>query len=243
MTSNTPSVEANLYVQLGLQSEALWSKISVDFAGGPRGFTARQEEVVRDQQSVPEGMTDWQYEHLFISEESVAQRATPVEMPSASLEIIPDYLGWTPLPIVSARLKSFLEVEFPKGSQFFPFSYIDSETKQQIWPEFWFWLPTHKLNFRPQEKRSTKQNMRPQVWGALGGLDVTWEMYHNKVFQSFASQLPFWTTSPMFNEAVFRSDVYYRLKEKGISGFKEANSDNYLRQSPEDSVGFIQYAK
>lgn len=240
---DTVSVDADLYVLLGLQSEELWLGLQVNFADGPRSFAARHQEVVRELQILPEGMDDWRYEHIYISSEAVAKRATPVEVPTSSLALIPDTLGWSPLQIVSSRFKQFLETEFPDGSHFYPFSYRDSGTKEVKHPEFWFWLPKHKLNFKPHTKRSRDQCMRPNVWGVLGGLDTTWEMHHNKTFQHFVADLPYWTPSADFGEIVFRSDVYHRLKALGFTGFIEAKSDNYLRHTPEQSVGFIHYAK
>ena len=243
MATSQVSVDADLYVFLGIQSETLWGQIGVDFAGGPRSFVAREDEVVRDLQSLPKGLSDWRHEILSIKEEDVEARATPVAMRGSALKYVPDSLGWTPLQIVSGRLKAFLESEFPDGSMFYPFSFLSTETDQVEYPDFWFWLPKNFIYFRPAKKRGKDKLLRPQVWGSLGGLDTTWEMHHNTAFQEFVAQLPFWTPAPQFKQIVFRSDVYHRLKAQNFSGFVEADADNYLRQTPEQSVGYIHYVK
>lgn len=243
MATNEVRIGADLYVLLGLQSNKLWDVDKLNLVDAPRGFAARDDEVLREPQLVPEEMDDWRYEQVYIGPEDVAKRATPVEIPNSAVALIPDTLGWSPLQIVSSRFKNFLEAEFPSGGYFYPFSYRDGRTKEVKHPEFWFWLPKHKLNFKPRAKRSPDQNMKPSVWGVLGGLDTTWEMHHNKAFQNFVADLPYWTPSASFKEIVFRSDVYHRMKAHGFKGFVEANADNYLRHTAEQSVGFIHYAK
>lgn len=243
MATNQASVDADLYVLLSIEAEKLWSDLQINYSNRPRGFTARQEDVIRKPQSLPDQMSDWRYEHIYISPEAVSKRALPAEMRHDAVALVPDTLLWTPLRIASTRFKDFLETEFPDGSYFYPFSYRDADTKEVKQPDIWFWLPRNFLYFSPQEKRSHSKNMRPQVWGSLSGLDTTWEMHHNKVFQNFVADLPFWTASPRFAEITFRSDVYHRLKAEGFSGFVEADADNYLRHTPEQSVGFIHYDK
>ena len=243
MTSNSVSVEADLYVLVRLESEQFWQSLKRNPESRSLPIRARDDFVVRKAQQVPSGMSDWRYENISITPEIVAQRAIPRTMPATSLELIPDTLDWSPLRIVRTRFKDFLEAEFPDGSYFYPFSYRDAETKEVKHPDIWFWLPRHFLRFKPQEKRGRNQHMRSQVWGALSGLSTTWEMYHNKVFQSFVADLPFWTPSGSFKEVVFRSDVYHRLKAEGFTGFVEAEADNHLRHTPEQSVGYIQYGE
>ncbi len=242
MASNTINVEADLYVLLSLESEAVWGSLSLDKnESWPRSFIARQEEVTRRPQPVPPGMSDWRYELIEIDEAHVRQRAVPHTIPAESIELIPDTLLWHPIRIVSASLKSFLEKEFPGGGHFYPFFYRDAETGETKPAGFWYWLPRHYLDFVPKEKRGRDQLMRPQVWGSLCGQDTTWEMYHNKDFQNFASKLPYWTPSANFGEVVFRTDVYARLMSEGFSGFVGADADNYLRHTPEQSVGYIHF--
>lgn len=115
MANSQASVDADLYVLLGLQSEKIWDVDKLNLAVAPRSFAARQDEVQRKVQPLPDGMSDWRYEHIYISPEAVAERATPVELPDSALALIPDTLGWAPLQIVSTRFKDFLDGEFPDG--------------------------------------------------------------------------------------------------------------------------------
>ena len=85
--------------------------------------------------------------------------------------------------------------------------------------------------------------MRPQTWGSLSKMGTVWEMYHNKVFQKFIMKLPYWTGSPRFKEMVFRGDVYRQMRAAGFTGLYEAEADNYLRRTNEQTVGYIYFKK
>ncbi len=85
--------------------------------------------------------------------------------------------------------------------------------------------------------------MRPQTWGPLSGMDTAWEIYHNKVFQKFIMKLLYWTGSPRFTEMVFRGDVYRKMRAVGFTGLYEAEADNYLRHTNEETVGYIHFKK
>ncbi|KAE9630502.1 hypothetical protein [Parasedimentitalea maritima] len=241
MTTKPVSIDADLYVLVGLESEDLWRKISPRWADNAPFIFARHKEVLRKQQSLPPKLEGWRYEIIDVSDEDFRKKAIPHSLPAKNLEFIPDTFAWNPLRIVSTRFREFLESEFPEGSRFYPFAYHDPDTGAVQPAEFWFWLPRHYLIFRPKVKRGHDKFMTPQVWGAIGGQETTWEMYHNKDFQRFVEALPYWTASPSFNEVVFRKDVYHRIREAGFTGFYEANADNYLRHTPEQSVGFIQF--
>lgn len=245
MRTDAWSVDAELYVLLSLESEALWSSLDTKTHDSVRGrFAYREDEVIsREEQTLPPQMADWRYVHISIDEASVMARAASRTISANGLTNMPDTLGWNPLRLVSRRLRIFLEDAFPEGSMFFPFSSSNPAAEKSTPTEFYYWLPRHYLSFWPKPKREKHQWMRPQVWGALGGHDTTWEMYNNVTFQSFVTDLPFWTPSPTFGEIVFRSDIYKSIKAAGLTGFQEAPTDNYLRHTPDHSVGYIDFAK
>ncbi len=180
---------------------------------------------------------------VAIDAAAVTERAASRSISEAGLKHLPETLGWNPLRLIGARLRDFLEESFPQGSLFYPFFAIDRETGASKPANFFYWLPCHYLRFKPNPKRSSDQAMTPHVWGALGRQDTVWEMYHNKAFQAFVEELPFWTPSPNFNQCVFRADVYHSIKAASFTGFEEAAADNYLRHTPEQCVGYVHFAR
>ena len=182
MATKPVSIDADLYVLVGLESEGLWRKIAPGWAKDAPFIFARHKEVLREPQQLPPKLDGWRYEIVDVSDDDFSKRAIPHSLHLKSLESIPDTLTWNPLRIVSTRFKNFLETEYPDGSRFYPFSYRDADTDSVQSAELWFWLPRHYLIFRPKEKRGNDKLMRPQVWGALSDQDATWEMNNNKDF-------------------------------------------------------------
>lgn len=242
MTANARVVDADMYVLVG-SDETLWERLSHEWAAGKQNVTGRTESLVRNRQSLPSGLDDWIYELVDLPTENLAALALPDRLPSSSLSFIPDTCGWSPLRIVSTRLKEFLLEEDSEGGNFYPFNYVDAGTGKETAGDFWYWLPKRWLRFNPNSKRGPDQAQRHQAWGALGRQDVTWEISHNPNFQNFISQFPYWTPSPRFQEIVFRRDLYLKMKDHGFTGFNEAASDNYLRQTPDQTIGYINFDK
>jgi hypothetical protein len=236
-------VDANLYVVLGLESPELWERMDLRRVEGVRSnFAFREKEIVkREQQDLPSQMSDWRYMVVDIDADEVANRAASTIIATESLSLIPDTLGWTPLRMVRTAMRDILLEAFPDGSRFFPFFSENKDSKELEATDFWYWLPRRYLRFRPEVRRGRDQLMRPSVWGALGGQDTTWEMYHNTAFREFVADLPFWTASPTFNEIVFRPDTYRTLKAAGFTGLYESAADNYLRNTPEQCVGYVHF--
>ena len=243
MSENKVTVDADLYVLLASGDEALWARLNSRIQEGiPSKLAFREHDAVHRRHLIlPNSMPDWRHVQIAVDADEVERRAAARTISEEGLRHVPDTLDWAPLRVVSARFRECLEGFFPDGSQFFPFHTVDPKSGAQQRADFWYWLPRNYLAFKPKVKRNHEQLMRPRVWGTLGGQDVTWEMYHNTGFQEYVQALPFWTSSPTFNQVVFRRDLYYALKSSGFTGLEESAEDNYLRHTPEQCVGYIRF--
>jgi hypothetical protein len=245
MEHGVVSVEADLYVVLSLESEALWASLACELTEGVKSkFAFRERDIVLQEPiDLPDAMPDWYHCLVDIDPNDVVVRSTRRIIATEKLSLLPDTLDWSPLRLVSKRVRDFLITVFPDGSRFYPFLSKNASSNELEATDLFYWLPRHYLRFRPNPRRGSDQWMIPDVWGSLGGQDVTWEMFHNRAFQELAVELPFWTPSPSFGQIVFRRDVYKAIKESGFSGFCEAPAGNYLSHKPEHSVGYVHFKK
>ncbi len=231
---------ANLYVLVG-SDDAIWDKLKVGWAERKLKIDARNPDLIREVQAIPEDIRNWKYELVSFDADKFEQDITFHRISSQNIGYLPDTCDWNPLRIVSSRLRDFLEEEDPEGGLYYPFRYIEEESGSPLASDFWFWLPRRRLWFKPTETRGLDKQITYHTWGALGRQDTTWDMFNNKGFQKLVEEFPTWGPTVRMNDVVFRSDIHEKLKKTGFSGFNEASANNYLSQKPSDTVGYIYF--
>lgn len=236
--SRTASVSADLYVLVG-SDENVWPRINVKWNETGRRILRRSPEIIATPQPTP--LDEWVYESIDLTDEGFHTHFKPAELSGSNFVHLTDTIGWNPLRIVSSRLRSLLESLDIDGGRFFDFSYLDSETKEDVRAGYFFWLPRRYLRYKPKEKKQFAKPILPSVWGVLGKPDVTWEMKNNRLFRNFVSELPYWTAGPGFDQIVFRPDVFEKISALNLSGFNEAPAQNYLSREPHHTIGYIFY--
>jgi len=236
-----PSIDADGYALLG-SDDTVFERLNLKWNEKGRGLQARDAELKRAQQELPISLQDWRYETVSISDEDFQKYDVPNYLDPKSIKFIPDTLGWRPLRIVSHPFREVLEKVFPTGSQFFDFSFLDIETGEEREAPYSYWLPSNFLLFYPKVRREPEQTQMPTAWASLGSSALAWEISHNTTFREFIAELPFWTSSPTFDDIYFRKDIYKAIADAGISGFNEAPANNYLKTKPHHTVGYFWYA-
>lgn len=242
MKQTKQGVEADLYVLHSLEDEKYWASLKIDHSiPKPRNFKAREDVVSRSIQPVPVEMPYWVHERITIDDRIVAERAEPIHMPTSSIDLLPDTTLWHPMRIVSGRLKSFFESEFPDGGKFFPFRYFDVDTGQVANADFWYWLPLNFIWFQPPTDWPHAHRTKPLNWSALGQPPTTWEFQHNEAAQKYVQGFPYWTCAPTFGEIVFTRDLYQKLKCEGFTGFIESEPYSYTEKKDSKTIGYVIY--
>lgn len=238
-TENT--VSADLYVLHPNRSEDFWASLETR-GDAPKGFVAREPEVQKEDLPLPDGMEGWRHRVVSISPSDMEKRLYARRIGERGFSLLPDTLAFSPLRLVSSRMKEFLEGIFPEGGVFYPATFKISETEKLSEGDYWYWLPKNLLRFNFDVAERKHKTKTPHAWASLSDPCTTWEMGHNSVFQDYVKRMPYFTSSPRFRDIVFRADVYQTLKAEGFSGVKEAPMDNHLEDKKDYTVGYVIYS-
>jgi len=200
-------------------------------------------ELKKQKLDLPNAPDHWEMFEVSVDPEWFQEKAGADYISDATIERFHDAMSWTPFRLVSNRLREILDREFPGGSTYFPFWRHDPELGKVHEDRFWYWLPKYRIDFEPGERQQNLPPMKPHIWGAFGGMNITREFRNNPAVKAFLKDFPFYGKTSQFSQVAFQADVYQRIKAANLTGFNEANYDNWLKQKPQDTVGYIWYGE
>lgn len=234
-----PMRDADIYAFLdGGPSIPLQIKILRDererFA--PRADGWGKDSPFRKNVPLPDGIGEWEYEHLTFPPEEFARFNTDITIQGDRVGWLSDFLKAS-FVMVRPKQRVLIEELDPGMNYFFPMKVFNRDTGDLVSGEYCYWVTRRRMWFRPKAVVPIDRRLRAVSSDGLGRMEVAWELKNNPILKNFVSNLPCWTLGsdnifPAMSAVLFR-----RFKAESSTGLPEIETTKFLDRDFSQCIG------